>query len=431
MLRTSAGEPRPKLSIEFASKSAPKEIPCMNEPAHAYTVTAITRIIKELLEESFPGIWIEGELTGYIHHSSGHHYFSLKDESAVIKCAMWRSFAASLKFTPQNGQKLLAFGDLNVYEKGGNYQLTVKKLLPAGIGPLELAFRQLHERLSREGLFGNDRKRPIPLFPRTIGIVTSPTGAAIRDIIQIARRRNRSVRLLVYPAQVQGNGAETTVVAGIEYFNRRDDVDLLIVGRGGGSLEDLWPFNTEVLVRAVIDSRIPVISGVGHEIDTTLCDLAADLRAPTPSAAAEIAVWSRDDFRAQIGGELRAQSRALQEIAVSARRAYRALLTRPIWQEPRRTIWERQQYLDQLLRLLTSSGKIGLERSKNRLSLLMSQLDALSPLRVLMRGYSVTTTETGRVVRSVSEAPVGVRILTRLSDGTLQSQVTTADRLPS
>jgi len=223
----------------------------MLEKPKAYTVTAVTRMIKSSLEEQFKDIWVEGEISNYHHHSSGHRYLNLKDERAVLKIVMWKSVGAYLKFEPEDGQKVLACGSITVYEKGGQYQLTCRKLVPVGIGPLELAFRKLYEKLSSEGLFDDDRKQPIPKYPLKIGVVTSPTGAAVRDIIQIARRRNDSVQLVIFPAQVQGDGAEETIAAGIEYFNTRDDVDLIITGRGGGSLEDLWPFNTEVTVRAM------------------------------------------------------------------------------------------------------------------------------------------------------------------------------------
>ncbi|MFQ6008837.1 MAG: exodeoxyribonuclease VII large subunit, partial [Candidatus Zixiibacteriota bacterium] len=280
----------------------------MHMQPQAYTVTEITRLIKSTLEESFYDIWVEGEISNYHLHSSGHRYFNLKDENAVIRVTLWRSIGAYLKFEPEDGQKVLVYGNITVYERGGNYQLNCQKLVPVGVGELELAFRQLYEKLSAEGLFDEERKKKIPQYAFQIGIVTSPTGAAIRDIIQIARRRNDSVTLLIYPAQVQGDGAEYTIAAGIEYFNSRDDIDLLIVGRGGGSLEDLWPFNTEVTVRAIAASRIPVISAVGHEVDVTLSDLVADLRAPTPSAASELAVWSKREFLELVDSNLRRQA---------------------------------------------------------------------------------------------------------------------------
>lgn len=394
-------------------------------PAKPYTVTAITRMIKSALEEMYPDVWIEGEISGYIHHSSGHRYFSLKDQNAVLKCAMWRSVGAYLRFEPENGQKVLVRGDITVYEKGGQYQLSAKEIVPVGVGPLELAFRQLHEKLSKEGLFDEDRKKPIPEFPTRIGIVTSPTGAAIRDIIQIATRRNDTVQLVIYPAAVQGTGAEETIAAGIRYFNSRDDIDLIICGRGGGSLEDLWPFNTEITVRAIADSSIPVVSAVGHEVDITLSDLASDLRAPTPSAAAELTIWSKQEFKERVNGEIYLQSQRLKGLVRQARQELHGLLKRPVFERPLDQINQRRQYVDQLSRLAILSGKNLFDRYKNDLSLVMSRLEALSPLKTLARGYSVTRhLATGKVIISVARMKSGTPLQTTVTDGRIRSTVT-------
>jgi exodeoxyribonuclease VII large subunit len=394
-------------------------------PAKPFTVTAITRMIKSALEEMYPDVWIEGEISGYIHHSSGHRYFSLKDQNAVLKCAMWRSIGAYLRFEPENGQKVLCRGDITVYEKGGQYQLSCKEIVPVGVGPLELAFRQLHEKLSKEGLFDEDRKKSIPQFPTRIGIVTSRTGAAIRDIIQIATRRNDTVQLIIYPAAVQGTGAEETIAAGIRYFNSRDDIDLIICGRGGGSLEDLWPFNTEITVRAIAESRLPVVSAVGHEIDITLSDLASDLRAPTPSAAAELTVWSKQEFKERINGEIYLQSQRLQGLVKHARQELHGLLNRPVFERPLDQINQRRQYVDQLSRLTMLSGKNLFDRYKNNLSLVMSRLETLSPLKTLARGYSVTRQlTTGKVITAVAGVKSGDPIETTVTDGRIRSTVT-------
>lgn len=396
----------------------------MFDKPKAYTVSAITRMIKDTLEDSFHGIWVEGEVSNYVHHSSGHRYLNLKDDKAVIKVTIWRSLGTTLKFEPENGQKVLAYGDITVYEKGGNYQLNCHKLLPVGVGELELAFRQLHAKLVAEGLFDTDRKKTIPIYARKIGVVTSPTGAAIRDIIQIARRRNNSVELIIYPAAVQGEGAERTIAAGIEYFNSRDDVDIIITGRGGGSLEDLWPFNTEITVRAIAASRVPIISAVGHEIDTTLADLAADLRAPTPSAASELAVWSKKEYAQKVSSNIARQTQLLVEQVEDAREGLNSLLSRPVYSRPIDIVTQRQQYLDNVTRLMQASGKNRFEKVKNRLSLVVSKLDNLSPLRILARGYSVTRKLPGHsLVRSVGELTAGDVVETIVSDGTLVSRV--------
>ena len=403
----------------------------MLEQPKAYTVTAITRMIKAELEERFQSVWVEGEISNYHHHTSGHRYITLKDERAVLKVVMWRSVGASLRFEPENGQKVLAFGDITVYEKGGQYQLQCRKLQPVGIGELELAFRQLYDKLSAEGLFDDDRKVSLPRYPRRIGIVTSPTGAAIRDIIQISRRRNRSIELVVFPSAVQGDGAEQTIAAGIDYFNTRDDIDVIITGRGGGSLEDLWPFNTEVTVRAIAASGIPVVSAVGHEIDTTLSDLAADLRAPTPSAAAELTIWSRREFLEEIDSRLYTQAGRIETLVEYARQNLRNFLRRSVFRRPYDIVNQRRQELDAIVRLLASAEKSRFERFRNELSLNLSRLEALSPLKTLTRGYSVSRrVQDQGLIRSIRDVCDGDRMETILTDGRLISRIEAAKKEP-
>ncbi|MCP4704090.1 MAG: exodeoxyribonuclease VII large subunit, partial [candidate division Zixibacteria bacterium] len=308
-----------------------------------YTVTAITRLIKYTLEESWRSICIEGEISNYINHRSGHRYLSLKDENATIRLTIWRSVGQSLKFEPEDGMKVRAWGDISVYEKGGSYQLNVRKLEPLGVGELEVAFRQLYKKLDTEGLFDDSLKKPLPNYARKIGIVTSPTGAAIRDIVQIAKRRNDTVQLIIYPAQVQGDGSAESIVSGIEYLNSRDDIDLIIIGRGGGSLEDLWAFNEEILVRAIAKSEKPVISAVGHEIDTTLSDMVADLRAPTPSAASELAVWDKTEYENLLSSLMSQMDHNLDAIFESGRYRLSNLALRPVYKRPESMVYERQQ----------------------------------------------------------------------------------------
>lgn len=395
----------------------------------AYTVSAITRMIKEALETSFADVWVEGEVSGYHHHGSGHRYLNLKDDRAVIRVTIWRSVGATLKFEPEDGQKVLIYGDITVYEKGGNYQLNCRRILPVGIGELEMAFRQLYEKLSGEGLFDEERKKELPEFASKIGIVTSPTGAAIRDIIQIAQRRNNSVELIIYPAQVQGDGAELTIAAGIEYFNTREDIDIIITGRGGGSLEDLWPFNTEITVRAIAASRIPVVSAVGHEIDTTLADLAADLRAPTPSAAAELAVWSKSEYQERVEANVDRQAVLLRGLVEQGRQTLSGLLGRPVFRRPMDMVTQRQQYTDNLTRLLQAAGKNSFEKLRNRLSLVVSRLDTLSPLKILARGYAVARKLPGRsLVRSIGDIESGSDLETIVADGVIVSRVSRTEK---
>ncbi len=255
-----------------------------------YTITQLTKELKDLLESSFSKIWVEGEISNYLKHSSGHRYFTLKDQGAQIKCVLWRWQGNNLLFEPQDGMKVKAAGQITIYEKSGQYQLVVSSLQPSGIGELELAFQQLKKKLAGEGLFDPAHKVAIPQFPERIGVVTSPTGAAIRDILNITKRRAPHIEIILWPVAVQGEGASAQIAHAIRGFNKLKLVDVLIVGRGGGSLEDLWAFNEEAVARAIYESKLPVISAVGHEIDFSIADFVADLRAPTPSAAAEMAV---------------------------------------------------------------------------------------------------------------------------------------------
>ena len=389
-----------------------------------YTVTAITRLIKYTLEESFPEVWVEGEISNYLHHSSGHRYLVLKDQNATLKLTIWRSVGQYLKFEPENGMKVRAFGSIAVYEKGGNYQLNVRKLMPVGVGDLEVAFRQLFEKLSKEGLFDDSLKKPLPEYPMTVGIVTSPTGAAIRDIINIARRRNDSVKLILYPAQVQGEGSEQTIIDGIKYFNSRADIDVVIIGRGGGSLEDLWAFNEEALVRAVVASEKPIVSGIGHEIDTTLSDLAADLRAPTPSAAAELSIWDKEDFFQHIVDCLSQMEYSTSQIFKRYRSDLLQYMSRPVYQRPEGAVRDREQTLDNLLRHFENAGKNILEKKKNILSLSLSRLESLSPLAILKRGYAVIKKMPGgETVKSIGDLSGGDVIESVLKDGSVMALV--------
>ncbi len=388
-----------------------------------YTVTAITRLIKHTLEESFEPVWVEGELSNYIHHSSGHRYMTLKDENAALRVVMWRSVGQYLKFEPENGMQIRVYGDLTVYEKSGQYQLMARQMVPVGVGELEIAFRQLYEKLSKEGLFEPERKKQLPLYPMKIGVVTSPTGAAIRDIIQIARRRNDTIQLVIYPALVQGEGAAETIKAGIEYFNTRDDIDVIITGRGGGSLEDLWAFNEEVTVRAIVASKIPVVSAVGHEIDTTLSDMAADLRAPTPSAAAELVIWDKRDFQSEISGFMDRCAYSIEKSAHFLRDSLRRNISRGVYRRPEGLIFERHQRLDNVLQAFDFASKNNLEFHKNAVSLAVSRLESLSPLSILARGYAVIRkVPDGETVKSVRQVKTGQELELILTDGKILSE---------
>ena len=261
-----------------------------------YTVTEITKEIKSILEESLPSVWVEGEISNYILHSSGHRYFSMKDENAQIRCTLWRFRGGKLSFEPEDGMRVIAFGNISVYERNGQYQLDVIELISAGWGKLDIAFQRLKEKLFREGLFDEEHKKPIPEFPEAIGLVTSPTGAAVRDMIKIIHKRFPGVGIIVNPVRVQGEGAAEEIAQAIQEFNEFAKIDVMIVGRGGGSLENLWAFNEERVARAIYDSKIPIISAVGHQIDFTISDFVADLRAPTPSAAAQMVIKDKEEL---------------------------------------------------------------------------------------------------------------------------------------
>jgi exodeoxyribonuclease VII large subunit len=396
----------------------------LNRPEDVYTVTAVNKMAKYTLEESFPAIWVEGEVSNYHHHGSGHRYFTLKDEQSQLRCAMWRSSGAGLKFEPKDGLKVIAQGNLTVYERGGTYQLIAKKILPSGMGELELAFRQLKEKLDKEGLFDPAQKKELPQYPMSIGIVTSPTGAVIHDIIRVIKRRNPKLDIILWPSEVQGDIAPPLLVEGIERFNEYGGVDLIIMGRGGGSLEDLWAFNDERVVRAVFESEIPIITAVGHEVDLTLSDLAADYSAATPSMAAEIAAWPLDEFQSALTGLLDEMNRALGDMVDDGRSRLNELIKSPAMTRPESMLESRYQYLDNQLRLLRLLSEKRFDTFRKAAGLALSRLEALSPLAVLARGYSVARTSPDKkVVRSVTDVETGDLMETIVRDGSLLSKI--------
>jgi len=389
-----------------------------------YTVTAVNRVARYAIEQSFPSVWVEGEISNYHHHGSGHRYFTLKDDQSQLKCAMWRSSADGLKFEPKDGLKVIAHGNLTIYERGGSYQLIAKRLLPSGMGELELAFRQLKEKLEKEGLFDPAHKKELPQYPMRIGIVTSPTGAVIHDIIRVIKRRNPKLEIILWPSEVQGDIAPPQLVAGIEGLNEYGQVDLIIIGRGGGSLEDLWAFNDERVVRAVYNSAIPVISAVGHEVDYTLTDLVADYSAATPSMAAELAAWPLADFQSVLEGYIREMSRALKDQVVEGRNRLATLVGSRSLSRPESMLEPRYQYLDNQLRLLHLLSEKRFDNFRRMAALALSRLEALSPLAVLARGYSVArTSPEGKVISSVKDIETGGRMETIVSDGSVFSKV--------
>ena len=392
--------------------------------AKIYKVSEITRDIKSLLEQSFPTLWVEGEISNYTLHSSGHRYFSLKDENAQIRCVLFRWEGKRLAFEPQDGMKVYALGNLTVYEKSGQYQLSVIRLHPVGIGELELGFQQLKERLYNEGLFDEAHKKPIPEYPQAIGVVTSPTGAAIRDIINIIRRRDPGVRIILNPVRVQGEGAGEEIAQAIKDFNEYKKVDLLIVGRGGGSLEDLWVFNEEIVARAIYNSKIPVISAVGHEVDFTIADFVADLRAPTPSAAAELAVKNRLETTKEVRNLFKTLISTQRLIVEDYKSRINSARESYGFKRAIDLIAQKAQRADELLRGLLKEIKNYFDSKKKSLSLVSGKLNALSPLAVLERGFSLTRKLPGmEIIRDASSLRLKDEIEVKFFKGRIEAEV--------
>ncbi|MCL1791885.1 MAG: exodeoxyribonuclease VII large subunit [Peptococcaceae bacterium] len=375
------------------------------------------------------GCWVTGEVSNFKHHMpSGHLYFTLKDGQASLRAVMFRSRAAAVPFVIGNGMKVLAHGDVRIYEKDGSIQLYVDELSPRGVGELSLALEQLKARLAAEGLGDAARKRCLPAYPSCVGIVTSSTGAALHDIVRVARRRNPQVRLVLAPAAVQGGEAPGEIVRALDRIGRWGLCDVIIVGRGGGSLEELWAFNTEEVARAVAACPVPVISAVGHEIDFTIADFVADLRAPTPSAAAELAIPSAEEMAGILAGVENRMKKALEGVFGRKRYQLDLLGQRPELRDPRRSLDMRIQKLGVMEERLRSA-KTGLMTKKDDiLHLFGSRLHALSPLAVLSRGYGVVQDDRGQVVCSVQDVNPGDHVGIRLTDGSLECEVETAIR---
>lgn len=389
------------------------------------TVRELTRYVKGLLDADplLQSVWVQGEISNFKWHHSGHIYFTLKDEVAQIKVVMFRSYANRLRFRPENGMQVIVQGNVTVFERDGVYQLYAAAMEPYGLGALHLEFEQLKRRLAAEGLFDEARKRPLPRLPRAVGLVTAPTGAAIRDMITVSRRRFPGIRLVLAPALVQGPGAAESLIRALGLVARVPEVDVVIIGRGGGSLEDLWAFNDEGLARAIRACPVPVVSAVGHETDYTIADFAADLRAPTPSAAAEIVVPSRSELQGLVDG-LRIRLATAARRAVERRRIrLRALAERPVLQRPEGRLLQDRQRLDNLARRLEYLGGNLLAARRRELAGLAGRLEALSPLAVLARGYAIARTEDGRVVKEAAGLQAGDRLDVLLYRGSVRCQV--------
>lgn len=391
-----------------------------------WTVGELTTYIREMFELDYrlQDVEVTGEISNFTRAASGHLYFTLKDATAQIKCVMWRTQAERLRFRPTEGDAVTARGRISVYEASGAYQLYAERLQPAGRGDLAAAFERLKEDLALEGLFDSEHKQPIPRFPHKIGIVTSVDAAALRDILNVLRRRNPLVSVLIAPTLVQGEQAPPQIVRAIKWLDGRDDVDTIIVARGGGSIEDLWAFNDERVARAIFNARHPIISGVGHETDFTIADFVADLRAPTPSAAAELAVVDLSDmppvieeYKRVLGSEID-HALATRREAIRARAQFLGLLN------PRRAVDANRQRIDGLVGRASRAAQRTLDRQRSRLDISMAGLTAVSPLATLARGFAIVRDAEGNVIRSTDQVRPGDAISIQVSDGTIGGRVT-------
>lgn len=391
----------------------------------ALSVTQVNLYIKEVMnrDDVLTDVLVKGELSNFKAHSSGHMYMSLKDETGVMRAVMFRSSAAKLNFKPQNGMKVVAHGRVTVYERDGQYQLYIDHMQQDGIGDLYVAFEQLKNKLSAEGLFDPAHKKPLPKYPKRVGVVTAPTGAAIRDIINVLTRRFSYSDVVLYPVLVQGENAAQSIVSAIRYMNETHGADVLIVGRGGGSIEDLWAFNEEIVARAIYDSEIPIISAVGHEIDFTIADFAADLRAPTPSAAAELAVPAQSELSEKFHNVYVRLYGQVQRMLERKELELKRFRERPALLNPTVKLEEQQIYIDRLRQDFITRAERVMEQKKKELGILASKLDGLSPLGTLSRGYAVAKGADGRVVRSAKQVNIGDEMTVLLEDGTVITRV--------
>jgi exodeoxyribonuclease VII large subunit len=433
-----------------------------------YSVSRLNREVRVLLERGFGSLWLEAEISNFARPSSGHWYFSLKDSAAQVRCCMFRQRNMLCGFAARDGQKVLVRARIGLYEQRGEYQLVIDHMEDAGLGALKRQFEELSARLAAEGLFAPERKRPLPVLPKRIGVITSPSGAAIRDILHVLARRFAAVPVLIYPVAVQGASAAAEITAALGLAGRRAECDVLILARGGGSLEDLWAFNDEALARAIVASPIPVVSGIGHEIDFTIADFAADVRAPTPSAAAELAVPDGDEWLASLRRMHQHLQRGIKRRVEAERERLRWLVGRAALVSPRTRLTQRTQHLDELEQRLTralrrilaeqrsalgdyrgrlwqasplarlqgaaarfgalsarlqAAGLAPLRRARERLAPLVRTLNAVSPLATLERGYAIVSLEKGDILRNAADAPPGTVINARLGSGKIRAKV--------
>ena len=397
---------------------------------NVYTVKQVNSYIKNMFTQDFMlnRIYVKGEVSNCKYHTSGHIYFSLKDESGTIACVMFAGSRSGLSFRMREGQQVIVLGSVNVYERDGKYQLYAREIVLDGAGLLYEKFEALKKELEEMGMFDAAYKRPVPRYARTVGVVTAPTGAAVRDIINISARRNPYVQIILYPAQVQGEGAVSSIIKGIRALEKKK-VDVIIVGRGGGSIEDLWAFNEEPVARAIFECSVPVISAVGHETDTTIADYVADLRAPTPSAAAELAVYEYREVRdAMISCAQKMRKAVLLKAAAERNRLDKAAL-RLRFAHPRQKLNEKRQYASELEDRLRNQMQMSLTRDRHRLPLCVQKLSGLSPLETLRKRYSYVQDGSGQNVRSIRQTERGDLLKIYVADGTITAEVCSTDEI--
>ena len=390
------------------------------------TVSQLNEYIKAVIEGQpvLRSLFVKGEISNFTnHYKTGHLYFTLKDETSLIRCIMFKGSADKLKFAPENGMKVILHGKVSAYPRDGQYQLYADNMEPDGIGALYIAYEQLKAKLEKEGLFDTRFKKPLPKIPKKVGIITSPTGAAIRDIINILGRRFPYAEGVLYPSLVQGDGAPSQLIEGVRYFNSRDDIDVLIIGRGGGSIEDLWAFNSEELAREIFASRIPVISAVGHETDFTICDFVADRRAPTPSAAAELAVPETMELKQKILNIIGRMDMLIMHNIKVGRQKVNELSSKRVLNTPDFIVEDRRVRLMNLDSRLENGMKYSVVLKKQRFAALTSKLEALNPMSVISRGYSAVFSDDGRLIKSVDQVSVGDRLNFKTVDGTVSTEV--------
>ena len=392
---------------------------------HPISVTQLNLYVKEKFQEDefLANVLVKGEISNFKHHYTGHMYFTLKDETSLIKCVMFKTYTSNLDFVPKDGMKVMVLGTVSVFERDGVYQIYAKAMQQEGVGDLHAKYEKLKAKLEQEGLFDASHKKPIPFMPNVIGVLTSNTGAVIRDIINVSTRRNPNVYIRLYPVPVQGQGAAEKIAKAIEVMNKNKLADVLIIARGGGSLEDLWPFNEEIVARAIYNSELPVISAVGHETDFTIADFVSDLRAPTPSAAAELAVPSIEDVKKKIETNKNRLQNGLKRKMELAKLRFEKCMKSSVYTNPLQKINENYMLIDKYTKLLENSMNLKVKEKKTYMVEWISRLDALSPLKTLTRGYVMATNEQGKIIKSVKEVNSEDKVSLRFTDGEKKAQI--------